>query len=92
MLARLEKEQYADYQVYVKEDAQKLVLRYATLGDADVAIWVDEEPIAITRLEATGAMEKWTTKEIPMAVKAGYHVFRIEMQEGVININWFKLN
>ena len=92
MLARLEKEQYADYQVYVKEDAQKLVLRYATLGDADVAIWVDEEPIAITRVEATGAMEKWTTKEIPMAVKAGYHVFRIEMQEGVININWFKLN
>ena len=85
-------EQYADYQVYVAADAQTISLRYAALSDADVAIWIDEEPLAITSLLATGAMDAWATSEIPTAINAGYHTLRIEMQEGVINLNWFKLN
>ena len=92
MLARLAAEQYADYQVYVAADAQTISLRYAALSDADVAIWIDEEPVAITSLSATGAMDAWATSEIPTAINAGYHTLRIEMQEGVINLNWFKLN
>jgi hypothetical protein len=92
MLSRLSKEQYADYQVYVPNATQTLMLRYAALGDADVAIWTDDEPAAVASLTATGAMNKWQTAEIAVSLAAGYHTLRIQMQEGVTNINWFKLN
>lgn len=92
MLSRLAKEQYADYQVYIPNDAQTLTLRYAALGDAAVAIWTDDEPAAVASLTATGAMDKWLTAEIAVSLAAGYHTLRIQMQEGVMNINWFKLN
>jgi hypothetical protein len=92
MLARLTEDQYADYQVYVSADTKILALRYAALADADVAIWIDDEPIAIAHISATGAMDKWSTAEIPTTIKAGYHTLRVEMQGGVINLNWFKLN
>ena len=92
MLSRLSKDQYADYQVYVPNATQTLMLRYAALGDADVAIWTDDEPAAVASLTATGAMDKWQTAEIAVSLAAGYHTLRIQMQEGVTNINWFKLN
>ena len=92
MLSRLAKEQYAEYQVYVPNDVQTLTLRYAALGEADVAIWIDDEPTAVSSLTATGAMDEWQTAEIAVSLAAGYHTLRIQMQEGVTNINWFKLN
>ena len=92
MLSRLAKEQYADYQVYVPNDVQTLTLRYAALGEADVAIGIDDEPTAVSSLTATGAMDEWQTAEIAVSLAAGYHTLRIQMQEGVVNINWFKLN
>ena len=92
MLSRFAESQYADYQVYIPSDVQTLTLRYAALGKAIVAIWIDDEPTAITSLAATGGMDEWTIAEIATSLKAGYHTLRLEMQEGVININWFKLN
>ena len=92
MLSRFSKDQYADYQLYVPDNAQILTLRYAALGDADVAIWTDDEPTAVSSLTATGAMDKWQTVEIAVSLAPGYHTLRIQMQEGVMNINWFKLN
>ena len=92
MLSRFAESQYADYQIYIPSDVQTLALRYAALGKAIVAIWIDDEPTAITSLAATGGMDEWTIAEIAASLKAGYHTLRLEMQEGVININWFKLN
>lgn len=92
MLSRFAESQYADYQIYIPSDVQTLTLRYAALGKAIVAIWIDDEPTAITSLAATGGMDEWTIAEIAASLKAGYHTLRLEMQEGVININWFKLN
>ena len=92
MLSRFAESQYADYQIYIPSDVQTLALRYAALGKAIVAIWIDDEPTAITSLSATGGMDEWTIAEIAASLKAGYHTLRLEMQEGVININWFKLN
>ena len=92
MLSRFAESQYADYQIYIPNDVQTLALRYAALGKAIVAIWIDDEPTAITSLAATGGMDEWTIAEIAASLKAGYHTLRLEMQEGVININWFKLN
>ena len=92
MLSRFAESQYADYQIYIPSDVQTLTLRYAALGKAIVAIWIDGEPTAITSLAATGGMDEWTIAEIAASLKAGYHTLRLEMQEGVININWFKLN
>ena len=92
MLSRFSESQYADYQIYIPSDVQTLALRYAALGKAIVAIWIDDEPTAITSLAATGGMDEWTIAEIAASLKAGYHTLRLEMQEGVININWFKLN
>ena len=91
MLSRFAESQYADYQIYIPSDVQTLALRYAALGKAIVAIWIDDEPTAITSLAATGGMDEWTIAEIAASLKAGYHTLRLEMQEGVININWFKL-
>ena len=92
MLSRFAESEYADYQIYIPSDVQTLTLRYAALGKAIVAIWIDDEPTAITSLAATGGMDEWTIAEIATSLKAGYHTLRLEMQEGVININWFKLN
>ena len=92
MLSRFAESQYADYQIYIPSDVQTLTLRYAALGKAIVAIWIDDEPTAITSLAATGGMDEWTIAEIAASLNAGYHTLRLEMQEGVININWFKLN
>ena len=92
MLSRFAESQYADYQIYIPSDVQTIALRYAALGKAIVAIWIDDEPTAITSLAATGGMDEWTIAEIAASLKAGYHTLRLEMQEGVININWFKLN
>ena len=92
MLSRFAESQYADYQIYIPSDVQTLALRYAALGKAIVAIWIDDEPTAITSLAATGGMDEWTIAEIAASLKAGYHTLRLEMQKGVININWFKLN
>ena len=92
MLSRFAESQYADYQIYIPSDVQTLALRYAALGKAIVAIWIDDEPTAITSLAATGGMDEWTIAEIAASLKAGYHTLRLEMQEGVININWFKFN
>ena len=92
MLSRFAESQYADYQIYIPSDVQTLTLRYAALGKAIVAIWIDDEPTAITSLAATGGMDEWTIAEIAASLKAGYHTLRLEMQEGVININWFKFN
>ena len=92
MLSRFAESEYADYQIYIPSDVQTLTLRYAALGKAIVAIWIDGEPTAITSLAATGGMDEWTIAEIAASLNAGYHTLRLEMQEGVININWFKLN
>ena len=92
MLSRFAESQYADYQIYIPSDVQTIALRYAALGKAIVAIWIDDEPTAIASLAATGGMDEWTIAEIAASLKAGYHTLRLEMQEGVININWFKLN
>ena len=92
MLSRFAESEYADYQIYIPSDVQTLTLRYAALGKAIVAIWIDDEPTAITSLAATGGMDEWTIAEIAASLNAGYHTLRLEMQEGVININWFKLN
>lgn len=89
MLSVFSSEQSADYQIYVGKPTVEMQLRYAG-GSGDMIVWVDDEPMALVALEATGNMKQWTTKTIPVNIPAGKHQLRLEMQSGVVNIAWFQ--
>ena len=88
MLSVFSTEQSAEYQIYVSADASQLQLRYAG-GEAEMVIWLDDEPLTVVTLEATGQMTKWATKTIPVSIPTGKHRLRLEEQQGVINLAWF---
>lgn len=91
MLSTMRENQAVDYQIYVPEKTATIALRYAAYGTADLAIWVDGEPQAITTLSATGSMTGWSTIDIPMVLDKGKHTMRLEISAGVVNIYWFTL-
>ena len=92
MLSTLSQSQYVDYQVYLPAKATSIDIRYAAYGDADIALWIDGEPVVITTLAATGSMTQWNKAELPLTVTSGSHTLTIEIQSGIANIYWFKFN
>ena len=92
MLSTMKENQYADYQIYLAAQSSSISIRYAAYGEADVAIWDDGDPIAVTTLPATTSMSKWATLDIPLSLEKGKHTLRIEVQSGVANIYWYKIN
>lgn len=91
MLSTLMENQYVDYQIYLSAPSSSISIRYAAYGKADIALWDNNDPIAITTLAATGSMSNWTTGEIPLALEKGKHTLRLEVQSGVANIYWFEI-
>lgn len=91
MLSTMKENQAVDYQIYIPEASETISIRYASLGKTDVAIWEEDEPLAIGSLSSTGNMTTWATIEIPLKLNKGKHTLRLEVQSGVANIYWFQI-
>ena len=91
MLSKMMENQYVDYQIYLAAPSSSVSVRYAALGKADVALWDGDEPVAVTTLAATGGMSNWATCEFPLSLEKGKHTLRMEVQAGVVNIDWFQI-
>ena len=90
MLSVFSSEQAVDYQIFAKENASQLLLRYAGV-EGNMIVWLDNDPVALVQLDATGSMNTWQTKTIPVNIPSGKHLLRLEMQNGVINLAWFQI-
>ena len=91
MLSTISEGQSADYQIYTFTNVSSISLRYAAYGKATIAIWDNDDPIAVTTLDATGSMSEWATADIPLTLNQGKHTLRLEIQSGVANIYWFQV-
>lgn len=91
MLSVFSSEQTAEYQIYVDKAATQLQVRYAG-GSGSMVVWLDDEPITLVELSATGSMNNWETKSIMIDIPSGKHRLRFEMEKGVINFAWFQCN
>ena len=90
MLSVFSTGQAAEYQIFVENSASQLLVRYAG-GAGNMNIWLDDDPIAVASLTATGSMTTWQTKSIPVDIPAGKHRLRLEMESGVVNVAWFQV-
>lgn len=91
MLSVFSSEQTAEYQIYVDKAATQLQVRYAG-GSGSMVVWLDDDPITLVELSATGSMNNWETKSIMIDIPSGKHRLRFEMEKGVINFAWFQCN
>lgn len=89
MLSVFSTGQTAEYQIYLDKKATQLLVRYAG-GAGNMIIWLDEDPIAVSPLPATGSMTTWQTQTIPIDMPAGKHRLQLEMESGVVNVAWFQ--
>lgn len=90
MLSVFSTGQAAEYQIFVENSASQLLVRYAG-GAGNMNIWLDDDPIAVASLTATGSMTTWQTKSISVDIPAGKHRLRLEMESGVVNVAWFQV-
>ena len=90
MLSVFSTGQAAEYQIYVDNNASQLQLRYAG-GAGIMNVWLDDDPVAVASLTATGSMSTWQTKQIPADMPAGKHRLRLEMESGVVNVAWLQV-
>ena len=86
MLSTMKENQYVDYQIYLAAPCSSVSIRYAALGKAEIALWDNEDPVALTTLAATGSMSSWASCEVPLTLDKGKHTLRLEVQSGVANI------
>ena len=86
MLSTMKENQYVDYQIYLAAPCSSVSIRYAALGKAEIALWNNEDPVALTTLAATGSMSSWASCEVPLTLDKGKHTLRLEVQSGVANI------
>ena len=93
MLNALSANQALDYQVYTEGGVKSLDIHYASLAEAGLFVYVDEEYAGYFSLPQGGAnMQSWTTFSLPVTMAKGKHSVRIEMMEGVINVGWYRFN
>lgn len=90
MLSVFSSNQAVEYQIYVDNSASQLLLRYAG-GEGNMIVWLDEDPISLVPMDATGSMTQWETLTIPVNIPAGKHRLQLEMEKGVINLAWFQI-
>ncbi len=83
--------QSVEYQIYNPQASSQIQLRYAG-GEGSMIIWVDDDPMAIADMKATGKMNQWETITLSANVPKGKHRLRLEMESGVINLAWFQCN
>ena len=86
MLSTMKENQYVDYQIYLAAPCSSVSIRYAALGKAEIALWDNEDPVALTTLAATGSMSSWASCEVPLTLDKGKHTLRLEVQSGVAKI------
>ena len=91
MLSAIMENQYVDYQIYLAETSSTISIRYAAYGKTEIALWDDDNPIALATLTATGSMSNWATCEVPLTLDKGKHTLRLEVQSGVANIYRFQI-
>ncbi len=91
MLSTMKENQYVDYQIYLAAPCSSVSIRYAALGKAEIALWDNEDPVALATLAATGSMSSWATCEVPLTLDKGKHTLRLEVQSGVANIYRFQI-
>ena len=91
MLSAIMENQYVDYQIYLAETSSTISIRYAAYGKTEIALWDDDNPIALATLTATGSMSNWATCEMPLTLDKGKHTLRLEVQSGVANIYRFQI-
>lgn len=92
MLSAIMENQYVDYQLSLAAPSTSVTIRYAAYGKTNIALWDGDEPVAIRTLDATGNMSTWATCEFPLILEKGKHTLRLEVQSGVANIYWIKIN
>ncbi|MBQ2541411.1 MAG: carbohydrate-binding protein [Paludibacteraceae bacterium] len=90
MLSVFSPGQAAEYQIYVDKNATQLQVRYAG-GAGNMTVWLDDDPVAVSPLPATGNMTTWQTQTIPVDIPAGKHLLRLEMESGVVNVAWLQI-
>jgi hypothetical protein len=90
MLSVFSPGQAAEYQIYVDKNATQLQVRYAG-GAGNMTVWLDDDPVAVSPLPATGNMSTWQTQTIPVDIPAGKHLLRLEMESGVVNVAWLQI-
>ena len=91
MLSVFSTGQAVEYQIYNSQASSQIQLRYAG-GEGSMVLWVDNEPLTIAQMKATGKMTQWETITVSANISAGKHNLRLEMQEGVVNLAWFQCN
>lgn len=91
MLSAIMENQYVDYQLSLAAPSTSVTIRYAAYGKAEIALWDNEDPVALATLAATGSMSSWATCEVPLTLDKGKHTLRLEVQSGVANIYRFQI-
>ncbi len=92
MLYNLAMDRWVEYQIDATSPKNNISLRYATLIDTQLAIYVDGDPVKMVSLPKTGSMNTWTTFTVDDFPVSGKHYIRFHVINGAINLSYFKLN
>ena len=92
MLSSLDAGKEISYQTYTEQTVSKILLRYASLAQAEIFIYVDNSNVGYFQLPAAGDnIQSWATVELPIEMSKGKHTLGIEIISGTINLSWFQL-
>ena len=91
MLYNLSQDRWVEYRVDATRLYGGLDLRYASAIDAEVALYIDGDPVKMQTLPKTGSMNTWQTAHIAAFPVEGKHCFRIHVVGGTMNMGWFRL-
>ncbi|WP_115718473.1 glycosyl hydrolase [Gallaecimonas mangrovi] len=81
----------ATMQFHVHSDSEKAynwTLNYASGGDAQIAIQVDDDAWQTVTLPDTGMQYFWSTITQAVTIPAGDHWFRVKVTSGTPNFDW----
>ncbi len=91
MLSTLDAGKEVTYQIHTVQNNSKLLLRYASLAQAEMFVYVDGSNVGYFQLPAAGPnMQSWTTIELPIDMREGKHTLSLEMISGTIHLAWFQ--
>lgn len=91
MLYNVSQDRWMEYQIDATTLYAGMDIRYASSINAQVAIYVDQDPVKMETLPKTGSMSTWQTAHIEGIPVEGKHYIRIHVLNGTMNMGWFKL-
>lgn len=92
MIYNFAADRYVQYQVHATTAKSKLQIRYATVVETQMAVYIDGEPAQVITLPSTGSMNNWETLTVKNISLSGKHYVRFDVLSGAINFSWFRFN